>query len=357
MSYKDRKELIVQFEKVRRSRVVCYFLADRETFPPGWPGFSTQLTGEAHLFLIDHLRAIGKVPQLDVFLYTRGGATDSVWPLVSILREYAERLTIFVPFRAHSAGTLICLGADEIIMGEAAELSPIDPTTGNQFNPRDPLNPAMTFGISVEDVAAYFQLTKERGGIRDQVGRVEVLKALIQRVEPLALGNVQRVYMLIRRLATELLILHMNEKDKRIKGIIEALTEKFYSHVHAINRQEARNLMGDWIQFPTKEEADIGWLLFEAYAKTINLQEKFQLPAYMKDEPVRDLTVLGGFIESKDNSHIYKTVMKVIQRPNLPPNIQIQIPPGAPVPLHPSIPRVYEYSIQQMGWYTNQEGV
>jgi hypothetical protein len=68
--YQLRKELIASLERVRGSRVLCYILSDRESFPPGVPGFSTQLAGEPQLLFADQLRAIGKVDKLDVFLYT-----------------------------------------------------------------------------------------------------------------------------------------------------------------------------------------------------------------------------------------------------------------------------------------------
>ena len=122
MGYQERKKLISNLERVRGSRVLCYFLSDRETFPQGMPGFSTQLGTEPHLLFVDQLWAIGRMNQLDHFLYTRGGATDSVWPFVNLLRGYCEKLTVLVPFRAHSGGTLICLGADEVIMTQSCPI-------------------------------------------------------------------------------------------------------------------------------------------------------------------------------------------------------------------------------------------
>ncbi len=357
MDFNQRKDLISHLEQARGSRVLCYILSDRESFPPV-PGFSTMLSGEPHLLFIDQLRAIGKVPQLDVFLYTRGGATDSVWPFVNLLREFGERLTVIVPFRAHSAGTLLCLGADEVIMADAAELSPIDPTTGNQFNPIDPSNPQSRFGISVEDVVAYFKLGEERAGIYQEAYKLEILKELTQKVHPLALGNVQRIYMQIRLLARKLLALHLNEDEnkQKIDQIIKALTEELYSHIHSISRREAIALMGDWVRTPSEKETSIIWDLFNSYADTINLRQKFQVPEFMSDEQARDLKVFGGFIESTEISHIYTTDIKIIQRPNLPQNVQVQVPPGSVIPLT-GFSRSYEFSIQQMGWNINEKGV
>ena len=45
------------------------------------------------------------------------------------------------------------MAAKRIVMTRLAELSPIDPTTGNQFNPVD--GKGNRLGISVEDVRAY----------------------------------------------------------------------------------------------------------------------------------------------------------------------------------------------------------
>lgn len=359
MGYQERKELISGLERVRGSRVLCYFLSDRGTFPPKIPGYSTQLSSEPHLLFVDQLRAIGRTSQLDLFLYTRGGATDSIWPLVSLLREYCEKLTVIVPFRAHSGGTLICLGADEAIMTEIAELSPIDPTTGNQFNPLDPANPRSRFGISVEDVAAYFEMAEELAGIEQESHKLEVLKQLTDEVHPLALGNVQRVYMQIRQLARSLLALHVDgrEAEQKIDNITKWLTEELYSHTHYISRSEAMPLLGDWVRPPTEEEETVIWDLFNSYAETLELRSKFNLPEYMGDEQTRDLSVAGGFIESTEFSHIFRTDLKVMQRPNLPSNVQVQVAAGSPLPLVPWVSRAYDYGIQRQAWRVNDEEV
>lgn len=359
MAYSERKSLISALEGVRGSRVITYILSDRETFPPQVPGFSTQIGSDAHFFFVDQLRRIGKQENLDLLLYTRGGATDAVWTLVSLLRERCKKLTVIVPFRAHSSGTLLCLGADEVIMTDQAELSPIDPTTGNQFNPVDPSNPQRQFGISVEDVAAYFDLSEKRAGITNEANKLEVLKELTSKVHPLALGNVQRIYRQIRRLAEQLLKLHMDghTKKKRIGQIIRALTEEFYSHLHTITRREAAPLLGNWVRPPSEAEATPIWNLFSSYSEALQLHSRFNLPEYMGDEQVRDLTVPGGFIESTELSYVHFTSMKVIQRPNLPQNVQVQVPPGSSIPLVPWASRLYEYFIQSISWKSNSEGL
>jgi serine dehydrogenase proteinase len=346
MPYEERKSIIAKLEKARGSRILVYFLSDRETLPAPIPGFVTQMAHEPQMVFIEMLRKIRKTQQLDLFLYTRGGMTDSVWPLVNHLREHCEKLAVIVPFRCHSAGTLVCLGADEVIMTDSAELSPIDPTAGNQFNPADPTNPQNKLGISVEDVAAYFELARERAGIRREGHTLEVFRELTKNVHPLAVGNVQRAHMQIRSLARRLLALHLGEgiQARRIEGIVKTLTTEFYSHVHAINRREAMPLLG-WVRVPTPTEEPLIWDLFDSYAGALELGKKFNLPDYMTAQQSRDLHVLGGFIESTDLSYLYTTDMVVNQVGQ-----QIQLP-GMAVPV--VMGKSYNFELQKQGWVMN----
>ena len=360
MPFAERAAALRALETARKSRVLAYVLSDRETFPPGVPGFTAMLANEPQLLLVDLLREIEHVEKLDLFLYTRGGATECVWPLVMVLRQHCDFLTVIVPFRAHSAGTMIGLGADEIIMTNYAELSPIDPTTGNQFNPRDPTNPGNQFGISVEDVVAYFKLSEEIAKITDEGHRLEVFKQLAGNVHPLALGNVQRVYLLIRRLAQRLLALHMDEAkdEKRITEIIEGLTTQFYSHVHAIVRPEAQALLGDWVKEPSAAELPLIEAVFDLYVQDLHLTEKYNVPAVIGQAGSITETAVGAFLETAACSYIHEVEMVISQRANLPQGMPIGIPPGAggQLQLPPGVPRAYDFAVQRLGWTSNGQG-
>ena len=56
----------------------------------------------------------------------------SPWRIISLFREFAQEVNVLVPYGAYSAATLICLGADEILMGRKGELGPIDPIISNR---------------------------------------------------------------------------------------------------------------------------------------------------------------------------------------------------------------------------------
>jgi len=67
-----------------------------------------------------------QLEELDVVLNTPGGDIDAAFSITKLLRRHAKKVNIIVPSYAKSAGTLICLGADEILMTELAELGPLD---------------------------------------------------------------------------------------------------------------------------------------------------------------------------------------------------------------------------------------
>src|SRR5438552_2968588 len=126
-----RDGLLRTVEERLKTKVITYLTGDR-------PGLETQIGGDAIPKFRRHLEAIGEVDSISLFLYTRGGDTNVPWRLINLLREYCNKLTVLVPFRAHSSGTLISMGADEIVLGKMGELTSIDPSVANPFNPPDP---------------------------------------------------------------------------------------------------------------------------------------------------------------------------------------------------------------------------
>lgn len=66
--------------------------------------------------------------QKNVVLYigTHGGDSHAAYRIARFLREYYERFVVYVHTLCKSAGTLLCLGANEIIMSDCSEMGPID---------------------------------------------------------------------------------------------------------------------------------------------------------------------------------------------------------------------------------------
>ena len=64
---------------------------------------------------------------LHVLLSSPGGDGETALRMARVLHEHSKELTIIVPDMAKSAATILCLGADHILMGPAGDLGPIDP--------------------------------------------------------------------------------------------------------------------------------------------------------------------------------------------------------------------------------------
>jgi len=76
----------------------------------------------------DALAPMGKVKNLDLMIHTFGGSGEIAEKIVEMCRSHcAGEFRVVVPNMAKSAGTLIALGADKIVMGYCSELGPIDP--------------------------------------------------------------------------------------------------------------------------------------------------------------------------------------------------------------------------------------
>lgn len=65
---------------------------------------------------------------VDLILNTPGGQPEVAEKIITTLRHfYDDDFRVIVPEFAKSAGTIVCLGADSILMGYCSELGPIDP--------------------------------------------------------------------------------------------------------------------------------------------------------------------------------------------------------------------------------------
>jgi len=265
-----REELIKQIEKLNKSRVITYLTSDREG------PVNARIAMDIIPVISKQLQKIGKTKNIDLFLYSSGGDTMLPWRLVSMIREYCDKLSVLVPYKAHSAATMIALGADEVVMTDLSELSPIDPSTANIFNPQDPQNPQAKIPISVEDVMAYFDLAKNKFGIKNDEELAKIFNKFVEsnpQIHPLALGNVNRIHNLIRILAKRLLKSHKTPmKEEEIEKIVDYFTEKLYSHQYFIGRREAKEDLGlKTVVYADENLAKVMTELYEEYAKEMGL--------------------------------------------------------------------------------------
>ena len=107
--YNERKAFYEKIEKERGSKVIAYVTGDRENL-------GAQIGSDVPDVLIEHLDVIGKADKISLILYTRGGDTLAAWNIVNLIREFCRELEIIIPNKCRSSGTLMSLGANNIIM-------------------------------------------------------------------------------------------------------------------------------------------------------------------------------------------------------------------------------------------------
>ncbi|WP_217270014.1 SDH family Clp fold serine proteinase [Neobacillus endophyticus] len=317
----DRIELIKEIEERRRSKVIVYITGDR-------PNLGARIAPDVLRPLAKHLSLIGNQKRIDLFLYTRGGDVITPVRINYLLREFAKEFNVIVPYKAYSAGTLLCLGADNILMGVLGELGPIDPSVANQFNPSDPNNPNAKIPISVEDVFAYLSLARERADQVGNKGMSDVFNTLTNNIHPLALGNIHRNYTLIRNLAEKVLRLKNSPpSDQQIKDIVDILTEKLYTHSYIISRKEASDI-GLPIQCPEDELTSIFWSLYKSYEKELKLKEPFIPDEFLiHRENEIDFEAVSGCLESTEAIDVFKfygSIQRIIKNNQQMVNINIR---------------------------------
>lgn len=277
MSFQARSTILREIGAELDAGVLAYVTGDRENL-------ETEVSKDVLRRVPRHLEAIGKQDRLALVLYTLGGDTNTPWPFVNFLRAYCGQLFVLVPFWAHSAGTLIALGADKIYMTRFATLSPVDPSVANEFNPHDPSSPGDGIPIAVEDVLAYFQLASEQGGDDAELA-ADAFRRLAESVHPLALGNVKRSIEQIWQLSKKLIRLHKPDAgDAELTALVTRLTTELYSHSHLITRAEAAAL-GLPVERPPDGVEDRLLAYYDELKTDLELLEKFVPGALLEPEP------------------------------------------------------------------------
>ena len=243
--YNERKLFYEKIEKERGSKVIAYVTGDRENL-------GTQIGNDVPDILIEHLDIIGKADKISLILYTRGGDTLAAWNIVNLIREFCHELEVIVPNKCRSSGTLMSLGANNIIMTKQATLGPIDPSITRAMSPLIPnTTPPQKLSLSVESVKGYIQLLKNEFGVHEDKSMSDAYIKLAEYIHPVVLGDVYRTQKQIQMLAKKLLVMG-GYKEDIINKIVSFLCSDSGSHDYTINRSEAREL-GLHVESPSQE--------------------------------------------------------------------------------------------------------
>lgn len=245
MNAEERFLLLERLEQLRGSKVLVYFaynpLDDRILVP-----------------LYKQLKEIGHTQKIDLILHSYGGAVDTPFKVVSLIREFCKEFAVIVPFAAKSAASMVVLGADEVIMGPISELGPIDPLVKHPVY--------KDLWVPVQAIRYCFEyLRRTIADSPDPEVATFISTPVLNKLDPWLIGDYEKTLKASRQYAEALLSRYMlRESPERVPIVTEALTEGYFSHGYSIGRREAKEL-GLNVKEADEELWDVIWKLYLGY--------------------------------------------------------------------------------------------
>ncbi|MEM1702993.1 MAG: hypothetical protein QXQ31_02940 [Zestosphaera sp.] len=220
---------------------------------------------------------------IDVVLQTMGGYADAAFQLGYTIQKYIEdleskrdkkkiRLNVIVPRSAKSAGTLLVLCSNCIILTKLSELGPIDPQIRIESRYvstktiRDSLRQVLEI-VSELEVSAN---TKE---VKKNLERIEAVKHILSRIPVAEMGHYESLLNHVAHLAQELLRNRMmkEKSSEEIRKVAEQLVRGYEYHGFPITywHLDAMGISCEVV------DCELEKLLLELYDIIVKLDTKF----------------------------------------------------------------------------------
>ena len=259
------KEQLAEIERIRESRVILYHIQGQKHMPK-------PMDDEDVLPLYHALRQLGGISRLDLALYASGGSIVVAHKLAHLLHAYAPEVNVLVPYKARSSATLLCLAANEIVMGPLAELSPLDPHLGSAIEGTAG-SPLM---ISAEELRAFRGMAQDWFGVTGEEDAIPMLTLVAQRIFPTSLSAFYRADHQMRHIASDLLKYQLGDTDEHQRQrIIDYLVAGYQGHDYCISSSEAARL-GLRARPTSPEEDDVLWKLWQTCSEALRSQNNVQ---------------------------------------------------------------------------------
>lgn len=196
-----------------------------------------------------------------LIINSNGGSGNAAEKLLSMCRKkFTDGFTIIVPNFAKSAATMMCLGADKIMMGYLAELGPIDP----QINAGSgEAVPARSFIDGLEMI---------RDNITKENDPPTMYLSMLSQVRPEIISICQAAIEDARSFAENWLTHYMLKNDPaHAKKVAEWLSDgkTYKSHGKVIDHVEAKNTLKLNIE-PLNPDSELWYCIWELYVRSIH---------------------------------------------------------------------------------------
>lgn len=152
---------------------------------------------------------------LDLILHTPGGEISATEQIINYLHSCFDDITVIVPQMAMSAGSIISVSCNEIIMGKQSCLGPFDPQLG---------------GVACQSVLKEFEDAKI--DLKNHPEALGLWQVIISKYPPTFLYSCAQAVALTNELANKLLSKIVIDKSK-LTEIKKAFNDNSESKVHS----------------------------------------------------------------------------------------------------------------------------
>jgi hypothetical protein len=215
--------------------------------------------------LTKHLNAV-------LILTTEGGDADAAFRISRCFQDAYEKFTVVVAGWCKSAGTLVCIGANELVMGLHAELGPLDV----QLAKPDDLSGRIS-GLTIASAFASLELAAFNlfqrlmlKTIEDSGGAITtktasavaatitsgLLAPVYQQIDPNKVGDDYRSMQVAEEYARRLILKGRNLQIRSDWNAVDALVRGYPSHGFVIDLEEAKRLFRK-VDRPTAELTEL----------------------------------------------------------------------------------------------------
>jgi len=202
-------------------------------------GSGAQIARDDIIGIVELLHNVPRGSNIDLLLHTGGGDINAAEKIVSMIRAAVGkdgRFRVIVPDFAKSAGTLIALAADKILMSDSSELGPIDP----QF-PRRDSDGTVRWHSVLNYLEAYETMCRKVSADPNDVPA----SIMLSKFDPITVVQFEAVKRRARMLAEQHLNRWMFQKKKatytKIAGDLMDIT-RWPAHGQMIGYEDAREL-------------------------------------------------------------------------------------------------------------------
>lgn len=239
-------------------------------------------------------------------LCTRGGVPDAAYRMARFLQQNYKKFSLLVCGKCKSSGTLIAVGAHELIMTDGAELGPLD----IQLGKKDELwenDSGLTVLSAITELESKAYDLFEGGFVKLKLrteGRmttrtataiatelaIGMITPIVSQIDPMHVGEVSRAMKVAKEYGERLSKGGKNLEDDTLEKLING----YPSHGFVIDREEAKELFKNVRRPNEKEYGLIGAFFEHLLSKPMGDALTFEVSHPKKEEQNADNQQAGG---------------------------------------------------------------